>query len=41
VTLPEGAAAALEAGVTYSPEISTIEGEEEKPKKEKRQLNLF
>ena len=41
VTLPEGAALALEAGTTYSPEISTTEGEEDKPKKEKRQLNLF
>jgi hypothetical protein len=41
VTLPEGVAVALETGATFSPEISTIEGKEDRPKKEKPQLNLF
>lgn len=41
VKLPEGAEAALEAGTTYSPGLSTTEDKEEKPKKEKPQLNLF
>jgi topoisomerase-4 subunit A len=41
VMLPAGAAEALAAGATLSHEISTTEGEEDKPKKEKRQLNLF
>lgn len=41
VRSPEGAAASLDQEVTYSPELSTSEEDGEKPKKEKRQLNLF
>jgi topoisomerase-4 subunit A len=41
VTLPAEAEKLLNSGETFSLEISTSEGEEEKPQKEKRQLNLF
>jgi topoisomerase-4 subunit A len=41
VTLPAEAEKLLISGETFSLEISTSEGEEEKPQKEKRQLNLF
>lgn len=41
VSLPEKLEVVLEADTTYSLDISTNNEEQDKPKKEKRQLNLF